>query len=77
MFECVFINAKRLKSKAGKDFNLATFVLNGEPFKLLINDKVFSQVQNLSSGCKVNCFYDLSIWSEDLKVTLSSVELAS
>lgn len=77
MLECIFINVKRLKSKAGKDFNLASFLLNGDVFKILVNDKVYSQVLKLESGSKVLCDYEFSIWSDDLKINFTNVELAS
>ena len=77
MLECMFISVKRLKSKKGTEFNLATFVLNGDLFKVIINDNLYSQIQNLESGSNVVLTYELSIWSENLNVNINSVELAS
>lgn len=77
MLECMFVSVKRLKSKKGTEFNLATFVLNGDLFKVIINDDLYSRIQNLQPGSAVILDYELNIWSENLNVKINSVELAS
>lgn len=74
MLDCVFISAKRLKSKYDKDFNLVAFVVDGDLFKCVVNDVVFSQLQNLKSGVRVLVDYELSVWSENLQVKITAVQ---
>lgn len=74
MLNCIFISAKRLKSKNGNEFCLATFVLNGDVFKSVIDDDLFQQVRDFPSGSKVSLNYELSVWSEKLQVKIVSVQ---
>lgn len=74
MLNCIFISAKRLKSKSGNEFCLATFVLDGDVFKCVIDDDVFKQVCDFQSGSKISLDYDLSVWSEKLQVKIVSVQ---
>lgn len=74
MLNCIFISAKRLKSKNGNEFCLATFALNGDVFKCVIDDNIFSLVRDFQSGSKVSLDYELSVWSEKLQVKVVSVQ---
>lgn len=74
MLNCIFISAKRLKSKSGNEFCLATFVLNGDVFKCVVDEDLFRQIRDFQSGSKVSLDYEVSVWSEKLQVKITAVQ---
>ena len=68
-----FVNAKSLISKAGKSFYLATFVFNGEPFKLIVDEKYYNYLLSCDSMSKVSLTLDVKVYNDKLNLYLNDL----
>lgn len=72
-FDAIFLNLKVLNSKKGNSFTLASFAVDGEVFKSIVNDDINDILSDLTPGTFVTLFCSLNIYNENLGLKIDEV----
>lgn len=71
--DCFYLGVKRLESKAGNKFYLATFVFDGEPFKAVVSDTQYDFLFSCDSMSKVILSLDFKVYNDKLSLFISDI----
>lgn len=68
-----YLNCKELKSKNGGTFYLATFIFNGEPFKIFIKKDFYNYLKSVDSMSNVTIVLDCNVYNDRINLVVSDI----